>query len=74
MAPAPDTVYYVVTKNGEPLILPQMGGDTEIESFLQALGYTLVQRCETHSEAHQLQQDIVSGNFPRQIHTSYRTL
>jgi len=57
-------VYYVVAIEAGPAqIWHRAVSDTKVEAIIQAMGGTLVKRCDNLDEANRLQQDITKRRY-----------
>jgi hypothetical protein len=57
-------VYYVVaTETGPAQVWHRAVSDTKVEAIIQAMGGTLIKRCDTLDEANRLQQDITRQRY-----------
>ena len=57
-------VYYVVAPEiGPAQVWHRAVSDTKVEAVIQALGATLVKRCDTLEEATRVQQDITRRQY-----------
>jgi len=57
-------VYYVVvTEAGPAQVWPRLITNTTVEAVIQAMGATLVKRCDTLEEANRLKQEITRRSY-----------